>query len=131
MFLLKYPRMHDGIMREARRLSQGDVEHRTGLLRAYVSRVENGHTVPAVETLEKFARALQVPIYQLFYEGNEAPKPALTPRPNRTVWGTRRDARELDRFRRLLAKTEDRQRGLLLSLAQRLAVRGRAISLRG
>ncbi|HXG20700.1 MAG TPA: helix-turn-helix transcriptional regulator [Methylomirabilota bacterium] len=45
-------------IREAKKLSQGDVEHRTGLLRAYVSRVENGHTVPAIETLEKFARAL-------------------------------------------------------------------------
>lgn len=50
-------------IREAKKLSQGDVEHRTGLLRAYVSRVENGHTVPAVETLEKFARALEVPMY--------------------------------------------------------------------
>jgi transcriptional regulator with XRE-family HTH domain len=59
-------------IRQAKKLSQGDVEHRTGLLRAYVSRVENGHTVPAVETLEKFARALDVAMYQLFYEGDEA-----------------------------------------------------------
>src|SRR5690349_24517232 len=59
--------------REAKHLSQGDIENRTGLLRCYVSRVENGHTVPAVETLEKFARALEVPLYQLFYEGDEPP----------------------------------------------------------
>ena len=39
-------------MREEKKLSQGDVEKRTGLLRCYISRVENGHTVPAVETLE-------------------------------------------------------------------------------
>jgi transcriptional regulator with XRE-family HTH domain len=39
--------------------------------RCYVSRVENGHTVPAVETLEKFARALEVPMYVLFYDGDE------------------------------------------------------------
>ena len=45
-------------LREAKNLSQGDIETRTGLLRCYVSRVENGHTVPSVETLEKFARAL-------------------------------------------------------------------------
>lgn len=44
-------------MREAKNLSQGDIEHRSGLLRCYTSRIENGHTVPSVETLEKFARA--------------------------------------------------------------------------
>jgi len=53
-------------IREEKNLSQGDIEKRTGLLRCYVSRVENGHTVPAVETIEKFARALEVPIYKLF-----------------------------------------------------------------
>jgi len=112
-------------IREAKKLSQGDVEHRTGLLRAYISRVENGHTVPAVETLEKFARALEVPTYQLFYEGEEAP-PALPPglRNKRTAWGSAgKEARELERFRRLLARMEDRRRGLLLSLAQRMARR--------
>jgi ribosome-binding protein aMBF1 (putative translation factor) len=58
-------------LREDKKFSQGDVEKRTGLLRCYVSRVENGHTVPAVETLEKFARALEVPMYVLFYDGDE------------------------------------------------------------
>ena len=57
--------------REAKNLSQGDIEQRTGLLRCYISRVENGHTVPVLETLEKFCRALEVPLYQLFYEGRE------------------------------------------------------------
>jgi transcriptional regulator with XRE-family HTH domain len=47
-------------MREQKKLSQGDIEKRTGLLRCYISRVENGHTVPAIETLEKLARALEV-----------------------------------------------------------------------
>jgi len=61
-------------LREQKQLSQGDIERRSGLLRCYISRVENGHTVPAVETLEKMARALEVPIYQLFYEGEEPPK---------------------------------------------------------
>jgi transcriptional regulator with XRE-family HTH domain len=51
-------------LREEKKFSQGEVEKRTGLLRCYISRVENGHTVPAVETLEKFARALEVPMYQ-------------------------------------------------------------------
>ena len=40
-------------MREEKKLSQGDIEKRTGLLRCYISRVENGHTVPAIEILEK------------------------------------------------------------------------------
>ena len=53
------------VLREAKRFSQGEIEKRTGLLRAYVSRVENGHTVPAVETLEKFARALARIIHDL------------------------------------------------------------------
>jgi len=47
-------------LREEKKFSQGEIENRTGLLRCYISRVENGHTVPAVETLEKFARALEV-----------------------------------------------------------------------
>ncbi len=49
------------VLREHKKLSQGDIEKRTGLLRCYISRVEYGHTLPAVETLEKFARALEVP----------------------------------------------------------------------
>ena len=50
------------LLREERNFSQGEIEKRTGLLRCYISRVENGHTVPAIETLEKFARALDVPM---------------------------------------------------------------------
>jgi transcriptional regulator with XRE-family HTH domain len=61
-------------LREGKSLSQGDIEKRTGLLRCYISRVENGHTVPAIETLEKMARALEVPLYHLFYDGEEPPK---------------------------------------------------------
>jgi len=52
-------------LRESKELSQGDIEKRTGLLRCYISRVENGHTVPAVLTLEKMARALEIPMYRL------------------------------------------------------------------
>src|SRR6202795_3555778 len=62
------------VLREQKQFSQGEVEKRTGLLRCYISRVENGHTIPAVETLEKFARALEIPMYQLFYDGEEPPK---------------------------------------------------------
>ncbi len=61
-------------LREEKKLSQGDIEKRTGLLCCYISRVENGHTVLAIETLEKMARALEVPLYQLFYDGEEPSK---------------------------------------------------------
>jgi len=43
------------LLREVKGMSQGDVEHRTGLLRCYISRVENGHTVPTLETLQRLA----------------------------------------------------------------------------
>jgi len=78
-------------IREEKNLSQGDIEKRTGLLRCYVSRVENGHTVPAVETIEKFARALEVPIYQLFYDGDKPPSFPTFPRERqqRTLHGAR------------------------------------------
>ena len=77
-------------LREEKKLSQGDIEKRTGLVRCYISRVENGHTVPAIETLEKLARALEIPLYQLFYDGDEPPKlPNLLKRKTTDdiVWG--------------------------------------------
>jgi transcriptional regulator with XRE-family HTH domain len=114
-------------MREEKKLSQGDIEKRTGLLRCYISRVENGHTVPAIETLEKMARALECPLYQLFYEGEEPPKlPNLLKRKSseEIVWGnTGKDARYLNKFRRLLGKTEESDRKLLLYMAQKMANR--------
>lgn len=115
-------------IRQAKKLSQGDVEHRTGLLRCYTSRIENGHTVPSLETLEKFARALEVPLYQLFYDGDEPPKPPRLPR-SRTgedLWGsTGRDSRMLGQFCRALDRMTERRRQHLLALAQRMAERNR------
>jgi len=61
-------------LRQEKKLSQGDIEKRTGLVRPYISRVENNHSVPNIETLEKWARALEVPMYELFYDGEEPPK---------------------------------------------------------
>jgi len=114
-------------MREAKKLSQGDIEKRTGLLRCYISRVENGHTVPAVETLEKLARAFEVPLYQLFYEGKEPPKlPNLFKRSSseENAWGSSgRDARFLSKLRRLLGKSSDEDRKLLLHMTQKMAGR--------
>jgi transcriptional regulator with XRE-family HTH domain len=114
-------------LREAKNLSQGDIEKRTGLLRCYISRVENGHTVPAIETLEKMARAFEVPMYQLFYDGEEPPKLPNLPKRNssdETAWGTTgRDARNLNKLRRLLGKSDDEHRKLVMYLAQKMAHR--------
>jgi transcriptional regulator with XRE-family HTH domain len=112
------------VLREEKKFSQGVIEKRTGLLRCYVSRVENGFTVPAVETLEKFARALEVPMYQLFYEGEEPP--ALPNLPERKTadsiaWGSKgKDARLLAKFRRLLSRADESDRRLLLFMAQKM-----------
>jgi transcriptional regulator with XRE-family HTH domain len=114
-------------MREEKKLSQGDIEKRTGLLRCYISRVENGHTVPAIETLEKLARALEIPLYQLFYEGVEPPKlPNLLMRksPDDSAWGSDgKEARYLNKLRRLLGKTEEGDRKLILHMAQKMSHR--------
>src|SRR3979409_18972 len=63
-------------MRETKQLSQGDIEKRTGLLRCYISRVENGHTVPGIDTLEQMARELEGTICRFVtYEEKVKPSP--------------------------------------------------------
>jgi len=112
-------------LREEKKFSQGDIEKRTGLLRCYISRVENGHTVPAIETLEKMARALEVPLYQLFYDGEEPPELPKLPKRKTSddiAWGSSgRNARFLSKFRRLLGRVDESDRRLLLYMAQRMA----------
>lgn len=114
-------------LREEKHLSQGDIEKRTGLLRCYISRVENGHTVPAIETLEKLARALERPLYQLFYDGEEPPQLPALPKHKlsaEAAWGsTGKDARYLSKLRRLLSKTDEGDRKLLLHMTQKMANR--------
>ena len=114
-------------LREEKKFSQGEVEKRTGLLRCYISRVEHGHTVPAVETLEKFARALEVPMDQLFYDDEEPPKlPNLPKRKtaNDILWGSKgKDARLLTQFCRLFSRMEEGDLGMVLFMAQKMARR--------
>jgi len=113
-------------LREEKKFSQGEIEKRTGLLRCYISRVETGHTVPAVETLEKFARALEVPMYQLFYDGEEPPKPPSLPNrkaDSKLFGASGKDARVLEKFRRLLSQTDAKNHSILLLMAQKMARR--------
>lgn len=112
-------------LRAGKKLSQGDIEKRTGLLRCYISRVENGHTVPAIETLEKMARALEVPLYQLFYEGKEPPAlPNLLKRKTSEdiVWGSSgKQAAYLTKLRKCLSKAGDADRKLIMVMVQKMA----------
>lgn len=110
-------------LREEKKLSRGDLQERTGLQRTYIWRVENGYTVPAIETLEKFARGLGVPIYRFFYEGKG--KPPLVPvNDSSGLWGAQGEEKAmLKRFQRLLGAMDEPQRSLLLYLADEMARR--------
>jgi transcriptional regulator with XRE-family HTH domain len=118
-------------LREQKEMSQGDIEKRTGLLRCYISRVENNHTVPAIETLEKMAHAMEIPLYQLFYDSNEPPKgPDLPKRgsKDRTAWGhSGKDRRAFHRLRGLLSRMDKNDRELLLSTAQKMALQRKGL----
>jgi transcriptional regulator with XRE-family HTH domain len=120
-------------LRESRHLSQGELERRSGLLRCYISRVENGHTIPTVDTLMKYARAFDVPLYSLFNDGETLPKNA---KPIAAASGADRSADTHDSFEmreiaKLLSKLGKRERDILITTASRMAVKsgpGRAVS---
>jgi transcriptional regulator with XRE-family HTH domain len=109
-------------IREMKQLSQGHIEKRTGLLRAYVSRVENGHTMPTIETLQKWTQALGVSMAELFSENGKAPEPLDLP----VVKTPRLDKAGQNALRRLtqsLAKMSPKDRILVVELANKLAAR--------
>lgn len=116
-------------LREEKGLSQGDIEKATGLLRCYISRIENGHTIPSLETLERFAGALDVPLYKLFYSGEgEPPTPNLLRRKDLDELAGQpgkagEEARFMLQFQTLLSQLGDPDRDVLLTLAKKLATR--------
>ena len=116
-------------LREVKGMSQRDVEHRTGLLSCYISRVENGYTVPGLESLQRLAKALEVPLYELFYSGQHAPTTprmkALDTLEKHAQEGGKAgtEARFLLKLRPLLARIPETDRGLFLSLVKKLARR--------
>jgi len=113
-------------LRLAKNLSQGDIEKRTGLFRCYTSRVENGYTVPTVETLEKYAHALEIPLYRLFTDEDLVKVSELPQlKGDRSLWGAR--AKERGAFHALvnaLSRMDEQDKKLLLSMAQGMARRG-------
>jgi transcriptional regulator with XRE-family HTH domain len=121
-------------LREQKQFSQGDVEKRSGLLRHYISRVENGRTMPEVDTLQKLARALGVPLHRLFHDGERSEPNFGTDVEGIHVEapnvGSDGDARFLRQFSRLLKSIDDAHRDLLLHIAKRLARMGSIVSLK-
>jgi transcriptional regulator with XRE-family HTH domain len=112
------------VIRRGKNMSQGDIEERTGLQRCYVSRVENGHTIPSLETLQKMALALEVPLYKFFYEGAQPPQlPPLQMLKKKAAeeWGfSGKWGQFVGRLRALLGKMEENDRQLLLLMAYKM-----------
>ncbi len=94
--------------------SQGDIEKRTGLLRCYLSRVENGHTIPSLDTLAKIAEALDLPLSQFFAE--DALNREMTPQKL-----TDDELRFLTQIRRYSTNLNDSDRKLLLAMVKKFA----------
>jgi len=117
-------RLH--LLREEKKLSQADIEARTGLKWSYVSRVENGHSVPSLGSLEKFARALEIPMYHLMYDGDKPPASTALLKSDRKdlLWGdSRLETRRLHRLIRYLAKMTEQDRELVMAMAKLVARR--------
>ena len=96
-------------------MSQGDIEKRTGLLRCYLSRVENGHTIPSLDTLSKIAGAMELPLGQFFADhfsnGNTKHLPALT----------EDEVRFLTQIHRYSMGLNDSDRKLILAMVKKMA----------
>src|SRR5271168_4351254 len=110
-------------LRAQKNWSQGDIEKRTGLLRCYISRVENGHTVPSVDTLEKMAQALEVPMYRLFTNDEHVQKPNIPAEAIRSRAVRSKEDNELRAFAKLFSRMDERSRGLLIHMALKMASR--------
>jgi transcriptional regulator with XRE-family HTH domain len=113
-------------LRLAKNLSQGDIQKRTGLFRCYTSRVEHGHTVPTVETLEKYAHALEIPLYRLFTDEDSVEVPKLRqPKDDSSSWANRgKESEAFQTLAKALARMDEQDRKLLLSMAESMARRG-------
>lgn len=108
-------------IRESKNLSQGDVEKKTGLLRCYLSRCENGHTIPSSETLAKWSRALDVSMSQLFAENGEQAKPLVLKNENDAKKLNRTTADHLRRIEAAFLKLDPRDQVISLGLIRKFA----------
>jgi len=97
-------------------MSQGDIEKRTGLLRCYLSRVENGHTIPSLDTLAKIAQAMELPLGQFFAESH-----ANGSNPKNLPALTEEEVRFLSQIRRYSSNLNDSDRKLVLAMVKKMA----------
>lgn len=117
------------IERKARNLSQADLERRTGLARCRISWLEHGRAIPTIETLEKISDALEIPIYQLLYDGDE-PAQAEKPSSEIATKGIRKRSRMngvrlLRELRKQVSRMHEDDQHLLLFIARQMAGRVR------
>jgi len=104
-------------LREAKKLSQGDIEARTGLLRCYVPRVENGHTVPSLDTLSKIAGAMECPLSHFFSEPGNSNGSRTLPQLSDD------ELRFLSQIRRYSGSLNDSDRKLVLAMVKKMAMK--------
>ena len=97
-------------------MSQGDIEKRTGLLRCYLSRVENGHTIPSLDTLAKIATAMEVPLAQFFNDSNGDNGNKNLPQLSEE------EVRFLSQIRRYSSNLNDSDRKLVIAMVKKMAV---------
>jgi len=114
-------------LREQKKMSQGEIEKPTGLVRCYISRVENGHTVPSLETLEKMARALEVPTYRLFTDDAHVKKPNIPLQDIPSQAATTEEDRKIQAFAKLFSRMDDKSLGLLSHMASKMANRAKRL----
>jgi transcriptional regulator with XRE-family HTH domain len=115
-------------LREEKKLSQGDITEAIGLARSYISRVEHEHTVPSIETLHRFAAALGIPLYTIFYKADDAlanPRSGCSPDHSAEGADAPEDTRFLLEMGELSCKMDDSERALLLQFARKLAANNR------
>ena len=96
-------------------MSQGDIEKRTGLLRCYLSRVENGHTIPSLDTLSKIAGAMELPLSQFFAEPGHSNGSKGLPQLSDD------EVRFLSQIRRYSTSLNDSDRKLVLAMVKKMA----------
>jgi transcriptional regulator with XRE-family HTH domain len=96
-------------------MSQGDIEKRTGLLRCYLSRVENGHTIPSLDTLAKIASAMELPLSQFFSDSGHANGSKGLPQLSED------EVRFLSQIRRYSTSLNDSDRKLVLAMVKKMA----------
>ena len=100
-------------VREAKGLSQHDLEGLTGLPRTHISQIENGHSTPSFRVLERWAKALDIELHELFNVEHSQPEATALPKgipigaQERTLLG-------------LFGQMPSEDRALLISLARDL-----------